>query len=341
MKINGRPEGGGTSGKIEEVTITSNGNYDNSPNGWNPIHVSVPPSLYDMTVSSNGDYNVDENHDYFGTVSVDVDMGGLVSGLTVSSNGTYFASTGTGWDEVSVDVNEGDDILKAFVRDESPSVIMDLEGRVSILAALRIANVDNLSSIYLPKCHLVGQGAIRDNIHLRNVNMPNLINIEWGGMMNNINLTVFTAPKLLNFQAYAFSNCRGLLAIDFPNMSSIYAEHVFESCTQLGYVSLPKLETLRGTGVFGGCYALHKLSFPMLRTMDPYTINGLYSDHIMSLILDNESIVCTLTSYPGNWYGNPNFKIYVPDGLIDTYRSATNWNRISSKILPITQLYEN
>ena len=106
----------------------------------------------------------------------------------------------------------------------------------------------------------------------------------------------------------------------------------FRGCTSLKKVVLP-LVTELVTNSFGGCTSLESIDLSSLNKFN----TSLPSAKLVRVILRNESIVATLTL--SNAFSNaPNAIIYVPDSLVEDYKSATNWSAIADRIKPLSEL---
>lgn len=94
---------------IEELTVTSNGDYtpEEGVDGFAPVHVNVsdiPAVIEELTVTSNGDYTPEEGVDGFAPVHVNVSP--VVETLNVTANGRYTPDEGVdGFNVVNVNVD--------------------------------------------------------------------------------------------------------------------------------------------------------------------------------------------------------------------------------------------
>lgn len=92
----------------EELSVTENGTYRPSENvdGFSKVEVDVLPELEDIEITRNGVYKSSKYG--YGRVEVDVQGGGdaETGSITITENGTYYASDEEldGFDEVIVDV---------------------------------------------------------------------------------------------------------------------------------------------------------------------------------------------------------------------------------------------
>lgn len=126
---------------------------------------------------------------------------------------------------------------------------------------------------------------------------------------------VYANDRVTQIGAYAFRECVGLTGINFPNVVSIGTQ-AFRSCS-LTSVDFPLVASI-GTYVFSDCSAL------------------------TSVVL-RASTVCNLQSanvFTGTPIESGTGYVYVPDELVDSYKSATNWSVYADQIRPISELEE-
>lgn len=93
---------------IEPKTITENGTYTagSGIDGFSPVIVNVPqsaPLLEDKYINENGLYGPSEGYDGIRSVNVDVSIPSIVP-LTITENGTYESSGGSGFNPITVNV---------------------------------------------------------------------------------------------------------------------------------------------------------------------------------------------------------------------------------------------
>ena len=99
----------------------------------------------------------------------------------------------------------------------------------------------------------------------------------------------------------AFSSCSALTSVDIPNATSV------------------------GAYAFNSCSALRTIDFPNATSIGEYAF---YSCFNLKTIYLRSKTMCTCT-------GDPNIAssttIYVPESLVDSYKTATYWSRYASK----------
>lgn len=131
------------------------------------------------------------------------------------------------------------------------------------------------------------------------------------------NLTTVDLPQATTFGSSAFQGCTSLASIDLPQATT-FGDIAFQSCTKLTTITLPKATSINGSNFCYNCQAL------------------------TALVITNAEKVCSLTS-TSNAFANTPIKsgtgyIYVPDALVDSYKTATNWSVFADQIKPLSEL---
>ena len=93
--------------------------------------------------------------------------------------------------------------------------------------------------------------------------------------------------------------------------------------------------TTIGYSAFSGCDKLTRASFPIVTTVDTGAFYNCPA--LTALVLGNSSGVATLGNISAFTFAN-NAIIYVPDALVDSYKSATNWSTYADRIKGISEL---
>lgn len=194
-----------------------------------------------------------------------------------------------------------------------------------------------------------------------------LINNDWSEIGH------YSNSRIISLKNQAFRGAVGLAEVSFLNATSI-GEYAFYDCESLEKVECPLIETA-GTRVLAYCDSLRNIEFPKLKVVEDYafshcsnakkivlnsveTINdrafqGCYS--LTALIISQSSSTCILSTpncfircyhILGTQYdtynpgGLKDGYIYVPDSLVDSYKSATNWSAFASQIKGLSELPE-
>lgn len=172
----------------------------------------------------------------------------------------------------------------------------------------------------------------------------------------------YSNDKITSIGSYAFMACTNLDSVDFPRVQSIGAS-AFLNCFGLNTVNFPSVTTI-GNGAFNSCLYLQNAEFPRLQTVSEKAFYG--NTNLKSITLERATtiksqafgscgklervilsaqVVCALenqdafstTPIDGSFTSVTGY-IYVPDDLVESYKTATNWSTYAAKIKPISEL---
>ena len=164
-------------------------------------------------------------------------------------------------------------------------------------------------------------------------------------------LTTYTNDRITNVRTYAFYTCNALTSVDLPNATSI-GESAFYSCSNLTSVDLPNATNI-GNYAFQHCSSLTSVDLPNAISIGSSAFESCYS--LTKLIIRTTSQTCTLSSTSAfsscyhilgttnatyNPEGLKDGYIYVPDELVESYKTATNWVTYAGQIKPLSELGE-
>lgn len=183
------------------------------------------------------------------------------------------------------------------------------------------------TSINLPKAKNIGNNAFQYS-KLETINLPNAETIGDYGISGCNSLTNLSLPKVNKIGSNAFNNNQYLINVELLELKVLeYA--AFSSCYRLETVILPLVTELKTT-VFQKCYSLKKL------------VLGANKVVIMreAQMLSNCYHFTGTVNSTYNPNGDKDGYIYVPDSLVDSYKSATNWSAYASQIKPLSELEE-
>lgn len=225
--------------------------------------------------------------------------------INITENGTTTLATAGKYCDRNIDVN---------VEVPAPAVsytsLLDgtisgelVDDKVTSLRYHAFYYCGNLESISLPSCTKINGGsAFFYCSNLTAINLPMLTEIEGGSQM--------------------FEEARKIQEVNFPNLTTIGGSttRMFRRCEKVTKIALPKLGgTTLQTYMFTYCYQLHTL------ILGGDTLNPLANTNALSTAGTESSIPLS---------------IYVPDDLVDTYKTATNWSTYADKIKPMSELEE-
>ena len=174
----------------------------------------------------------------------------------------------------------------------------------------------------------------------------------YGTNVNNI-----TIPSSVeNYGEYIFANCYKLNNINLPLSMAEIPNYMFYSCTDLKTIQLPNSITSIGSYAFWGCESLEHILIPSSVTrISLYAFN--YCNNLINITLPKNltSLVYRVFLYCENLqtitilcdnvpdFGFDHFRgcnnlttIYVPEQLVDEYKTHPNWISAADKIQAIT-----
>ena len=174
------------------------------------------------------------------------------------------------------------------------------------------------------KITILKLGAFAQCTGLSYVSLPNCVQFSsYRTFFDCNNITAINLPKLETIVdgTYTFGQMRKLQEISLPSLKNVSTFNAtFDNCQKVWKISLPKLSGVTiGTNAFNNCYALHTL------ILGGSTLNP----------LGNTSAFNGAGAMAGK-----TLSIYVPDDLVDSYKTAPNWSTMADKIKPISELEE-
>ena len=152
-----------------------------------------------------------------------------------------------------------------------------------------------------------------------------------------------------------------LISIDLPKCTTV-DECAFENCTSLENVNLPECTTV-DMSAFSHCEKLQNVNIPKCTIIESFTFEYCnfkkidlnvvekigYSAFKNCKLLEcvkllNTETVCVLVdkrAFRETLIESGNGYIYVPDKLIEQYKTATNWSVFANQIKPLSEYVES
>jgi hypothetical protein len=101
---------------------------------------------------------------------------------------------------------------------------------------------------------------------------------------------------------------------------------------------MPQLTSI-GNSCFRDSKGITKGDFAVASKIGPVAFY--YCNNLATLILRKSDAICVLentSAFTGTKIADGTGLIYVPDALVDTYKSATNWSNYANQIKPLSEL---
>lgn len=153
---------------------------------------------------------------------------------------------------------------------------------------------------------------------------------------------VFEGNKIHTIESNTFQNCQNLQEVQLPEGLTTIKYNAFQRCYALEEITIPDAVTVIEKQVFSQCTSLRRVNLGTQLESIGY--------HAFNECLALETIVCpdetpaTLGEEPfpvSDGWGSytANYKIYIPDDKVDTYRAAWPAYWDTSSLVPTKVIY--
>jgi len=184
---------------------------------------------------------------------------------------------------------------------------------------VKLATYDGLSIMKLDSTYdsMVGETHIYENGTYA-ADSGNSIEVSVGGsgavskasQIVDRSITSYEDNDVTKVGSYAFFACASLADVKFGSATSI-GSYAFRQCTSLV------------TAIFDAVTSIGEYAFQGDAALE-------------SLVITQSTRVCTIASNSLTGTATAKLKIYVPDALVSSYKSATNWSSRASQIYPLS-----
>ena len=181
----------------------------------------------------------------------------------------------------------------------------------------------------------IGRAAFQRCVQLTGVILPNVTKIDDSAFRDCSTLKEVSLPKAVDIGVYAFQSS-GIEHLSLPSCVSL-SGGTFGDTKSLISLTLPLVTRLNYYNTFYGS------SIKKLDTSSVEIIGGFAGASNLETLILRSTTICTLTS--ANGFSDTKIAagtgyIYVPDNLVDSYKTATNWVTFANQIKPISELEE-
>lgn len=158
---------------------------------------------------------------------------------------------------------------------------------------------------------------------LTTVDLPNVTGIGANAFYDCYALKTVDIHNATAIDKMAFVDCYTLKAIDLPNIMSI-GENVFQGCSALESVNIPNATSI-GSAAFYNCISLRTIDLPNITSIGGIVFYGCTMDKIYL----RSKTMCTCQGAL-SFANTTSLSIYVPNSLIDSYKTANYWSAYAS-----------
>lgn len=170
--------------------------------------------------------------------------------------------------------------------------------------------------------------------NLTSINLPNVVTIGSSGFINCGLLKNVTLPKVTSVGDNGF-NSTGLESISLPACTTLGGASFFAT-RQLVLAILPLV-----TSVPGFCFNYSSVQKIDTSSLTSIKNSAFYNTKQLDTLILRNSSVCALenvNAFQDTKIAAGTGYIYVPDNLVDSYKTATNWVTFANQIKPISEL---
>lgn len=159
------------------------------------------------------------------------------------------------------------------------------------------------------------------------------------GLYERESLMAIDLPNCINVGSYAFSYCTALENVNLPECTDV-GSYAFYNCEKLQNVNIPKCTIIKNR-TFQYCN-FKKIDLNFVEKIEAGAFWNCTALECVKIL--NTETVCVLANknaFSRTLIETGNGYIYVPDELIEQYRTATNWSAFANQVKPLSEYVES
>ena len=178
----------------------------------------------------------------------------------------------------------------------------------------------------------IGPGAFAGCSSLASITIPaSVTSIGPGAFAGCSSLASITIPaSVTSIDPSAFAECYSLASITIPASVTSIGPGAFEYCYSLASITIPDGVTSIDNSAFGSCYSLASITIPDgVTSIGPGAFEycyGMAEYHLKPTTPPTLSNTNAFNNIPSDCI------IYVPQGCLNAYKTATSWATYASKM---------
>lgn len=172
------------------------------------------------------------------------------------------------------------------------------------------------------------------NAEIEEVNFPEAIIVHDRAFcyssIKNANL-----PKARTIES-CFQDCYHLENVNIPLVQTI-PQYCFFECTIIQNIVLQQASDIEYEA-FGSCHNLKMVQLDSIKRIYDAAFFSCWA--LDTLIINQDKCICSLggtQAFRGSKIDNGEGFIYVPDNLVEEYKTATNWSIFADQIKPLSE----
>ena len=329
---------------VDEISITSNGNYDVSEYDWATVNVQGGFTADDVamrTISGSISGSATTIRDCAFLRCVNLTTASFPSCTSIGSSAFYYCInlTTASFPSCTYIDNYAFTYCSSLTTASFPSCTYIGSYAFQYCSSLTTVSFSlctsigssafqycsNLTTVSFPSCTYIGNSAFGYCSSLTTVNFPRCTSIGSYAFRSCDSLTTVNFPRCTTIGSYAFAYISRLTTVSFPLCISING-YAFVDCSGLTTVDFPLCRSI-GVSAFLRCGNLTTASFPSCSIIGGSAFSSCYN--LLSLYLLGSSVPSLVYSTTGGVYGS----IFVLSSLYDSFITATNWSAFSDRIV--------
>ena len=192
----------------------------------------------------------------------------------------------------------------------------------------------SLQSVNIPMCGYVGNSAFFQCKSLTSIDLPNCSIISPNTFASCTSLTTINLPKCEFIGGYAFQSCIALQSIYLPNLYSLNGQNHFNYCSSLQSIYLPRLMNT-AYYMFASCSSLSEAYMPICCRIDGYTFQSCTSLSVLDLRSTYSCSLSTSNAFSKTPFASGIGSIYVHAAHLSQFQNATNWTYFSNCLVGV------
>lgn len=234
---------------------------------------------------------------------------------------------------------------------------VEINSGLTAIGSRAFSGCSSLTEMNLPEgLTTIAENTFYNCTSLASVNIPSgVTTIGAYAFQNCSELANVSIPEgVTTINEYAFAGCSSIESMNIPSSVTSLGGNAFANCSSLESVTLPSDLTSISTNAFYGCTALESISIPSTVTSIgsyAFASTGLENltipasvrsigEYALSNCSSLNTVICMSSTVPTGatkMFGTvgSSFKIYVPTGCSNKYKTASYWSTYSEYIYDI------
>ena len=226
-------------------------------------------------------------------------------------------------------------IVRAVVKSTGVT-LKDVVDTASSVSDNKYINNITINAIDYVNATSVGGNAMKHCMSLTSVNMPVATSIGSYAMQNCMSLTSVNMPVVTSVGGNAMQYCMSLTSVDMPSVTSV-SNYAMQYCMSLKSVNMPAVTSVSNNAM-SNCISLTSVDMPNVTSIGESAMTNCILLKSVRLGANQVATLANASAFANTPISKSTGYIYVPDELVDSYKTATNWSVYADQIRPISSM---